>query len=29
MQAYVSGGTPTTQIGYVNRNHQRCTGYRG
>ena len=29
MQAYVSGGTPTTQIGYVNRNQQRCTGHRG
>lgn len=25
---YQSGTTPTTQIGYVNRNNQRCTGHR-
>lgn len=28
MSAFVSGGTPTTQIGYVNRNNQECTGTR-
>ena len=26
---YFKGNTETTQIGYVNRNNQRCTGHRG
>ena len=26
---FVSGDTRTTQIGYVNRNQQRCDGHRG
>lgn len=26
---FQSGTGPTTQIGYVNRNNQRCEGHRG
>jgi hypothetical protein len=26
---FISGEAPTTQIGYVNRNNQRCSGHRG
>jgi phage FluMu protein Com len=29
MDTFRSGNTPTTQIGYVNRNKQRCCGQRG
>lgn len=28
MKIYENGGTETTRIGYVNRNHQICTGHR-
>jgi hypothetical protein len=28
MKLFRSGSTPTTQIGYVNRNSQLCTGTR-
>ena len=26
---FQNGNTPTTQIGYVNRNKQKCLGHRG
>jgi hypothetical protein len=26
---YVGGNTKTTQVGYINRNRQKCTGHRG
>ncbi len=29
MELFSSGNTNTTQIGYVNRNNQLCTGHRG
>lgn len=29
MTMWENGTTPTTQIGYVNRNNQRCGGHRG
>jgi hypothetical protein len=29
MEGFVSGGTETTRIGYVNRNNQLCSGHRG
>jgi hypothetical protein len=29
MSQFISGNTKTTQIGYVNRNSQRCLGHRG
>lgn len=29
MQLFSSGNTSTTQIGYMNRNNQLCTGHRG
>lgn len=29
VEKLISGGTRTTQIGYVNRNNQRCSGHRG
>ncbi len=29
MSEFSDGTTETTQIGYVNRNNQRCTGHRG
>lgn len=29
MEDFISGSTETTQVGYVNRNNQRCAGHRG
>lgn len=29
MTVFESGNTETTRVGYVNRNHQLCTGHRG
>lgn len=29
MEAFIAGDTETTQIGYVNRNNQKCCGHRG
>lgn len=29
MEEFKSGSRPTTQIGYVNRNQQKCLGTRG
>jgi hypothetical protein len=29
MERFISGTTETTQMGFVNRNNQRCGGHRG
>jgi len=29
MKDFIGGATETTQVGYINRNNQRCGGHRG